>query len=251
MTPRVSLLALGLGAYLAFAIVSFPASIAHRWFAPEALALAGVEGTIWRGRAAYGGIEGVAFSDLRWRLKPGALVTGRLGLDVETRLADGFVRTGVTVSGGGARFRDLSATTSLAALATAILPLTGVYGSLSVSLDELELVDGWPLAATGTVRVAGLSAPPLIPVAGVTSIALGDYAARLTTTDGGIAAIVNDDGGPLELEGRVDLASDRSYALTSRIRPRADASDELVEGLKIMAPADTEGWHSIALNGVL
>jgi general secretion pathway protein N len=250
MSSRVSLLALGLGAYLAFAIVSFPASIAHRWFSPDSLALAGVEGTIWNGRAAYGGIEGLAFSDLSWQLHPAALLTGRLGLDVETRLADGFVRTGVSVSGGGVRFRDLAATTRLEALGS-LTPLVGVSGNLSLSLDRLELVDGWPQAASGTVRIAGLSAPPLIPVTGVASVALGNYLARLTTTDDGIAAIVNDEGGPLELEGRVDLAGDRSYVLTSRIRPRADASDELVEGLRFMAPADAEGWHSLPLNGVL
>lgn len=251
MTSRASLLALGLGAYLAFAIVSFPASIAHRWFAPETLALAGVDGTIWRGRAAYGGIAGLGFSDLRWQLHPGALVTGRLGLDAEARLADGFVRTGVSISGGGITFRDLSATGRLATLAAAFPLLAGVRGDLSLSLDELELVDGWPRAATGSVRVGGLAAPPLMPIAGVTSIALGNYAARLTTTDEGLAAIVNDEGGPLELEGRVDLGTDRSYALTSRIRPRADASDELVQGLKILAPADADGWHALAQSGAL
>lgn len=250
MSSRASLLALGIGAYLAFAVVSFPASIAHRWFAPDGLALAGVEGTIWRGRAAYGGIEGIALSDLRWQLHPSALLTGRLGLDLETRLADGFVRAGVTLSGGGMALRDLAATASLATL-DAVLPLTGVRGDLSLSLDVLELVDGWPEAASGTVRVANLSAPPLIPTSGVSSIALGNYSARLSTNDAGIAALVNDDGGPVELQGRVDLAGDRSYALTSRMRPRADAAVELVQGLEIIGPADAEGWHLFERYGSL
>lgn len=248
---RGSLLALGIGAYLAFAIVSFPASIAQRWFAPDALALAGTDGTIWRGSVAYGGYEGLAFSDLRWQLHPTALIVGRISLDAEARLADGFLRTGLTVTGGGVRFRDLAATTNLATLGS-LLPLPGVRGNLSLSLDELELVDAWPVSAAGTVRVANLSAPPLIPVTGVSTIALGDYTARLTTTDdAGITAVINDDGGPLELSGRADIGDDRSYHLTSKIRPRADASPELVEGLKFMAPADAEGWHAIEQRGTL
>ena len=248
---RASLLALGIGAYLAFAIVSFPASIAQRWFAPDTLALAGIEGTIWRGSAEYGGYAGLAFSDLQWQLHPTALLAGRISLDAEARLTDGFLRTALTVSGGGIRFRDLAATTNLSALGS-VLPLPGVRGNLSLALDELELVDGWPVAAAGTVRVANLSAPPLIPVTGVSSIALGDYSARLTTTESvGIEAVVTDDGGPLELSGHADLGSDRSYHLTSKIRPRADASPELVEGLKFMAPADAEGWHDIEQRGTL
>lgn len=248
---RASLLALGIGAYLAFAIVSFPASIAQRWFAPGSLTLAGTEGTIWRGSVDYGGYEGLAFSDLRWQLHPTALLVGRIRLDAEARLTDGFLRTGLTVSGGGVRFRDLAATTNLSALGS-VVPLPGVRGNLSVSLDELELADGWPVAAAGSVRVANLSAPPLIPVTGVSSISLGDYSARLTTTDSaGIEAVVSDDGGPLELSGQADLRSDRSYHLTSKIRPRADASPELIEGLEFMAPADAEGWHEIEQRGTL
>lgn len=250
-SSRFPLLALGVGAYLAFAIASFPASIATRWFAPDPLALAGTEGTIWRGTVDYGGFDGLAFSDLRWQLHPAALLTGRLSLSLEARLNDGFVRTGLTVSGGRIRVRDLSGTTNLATLDGA-LPLTGVHGNVSLQLDELELVDGWPVAATGTVRVANLSAPPVIPVPGITSVALGNYSARLTTSgQAGIAAIVNDDGGPLELEGRADLGNDRTYSLAARIRPRADATLELVEGLKIMAPPGPDGWHSIEFGGPL
>ena len=47
-------LALGIGAYLAFALSSFPAGTAYAWFAPAGLQLEGLEGTLWSGRAAAG-----------------------------------------------------------------------------------------------------------------------------------------------------------------------------------------------------
>lgn len=248
---RVSMLALGVGAYLAFAVVSFPASIAHRWFAPDALALAGIEGTVWRGAADYGGYDSLAFAGLRWQLHPLSLLTGRLGLSIEARLPDGFVRTELTITGGSLSLREFAGTTSLASLDD-VMPVPGLQGNLSLTLDSLELVDGWPMTASGTMRVANLSSPPLIPVPGVTRVALGNFSARLTMTDEtGVAAIVTDDGGPLELEGRVDLAGDRSYRLTSRIRARADAAPVLVEGLQWLARPDAEGWHAIERRGNL
>src|SRR5690606_2720287 len=52
MPNRYAWIALGLGAYIAFTLSSFPATAAYRWFAPETLRMAGIEGTVWSGRAA-------------------------------------------------------------------------------------------------------------------------------------------------------------------------------------------------------
>ena len=247
MASRVSLLALGIGAYLAFAIASFPASIAHRWFGSE-LALAAIDGSVWQASAAYGGFQGLVFSDLRWQLHPAALVTGRLHVSAEARLADGLARTELTYRGGNMVLSNLRLSSSLASFGE-ILAEDDIGGSVSVSLERLELVDGWPVSASGTARISALLWPPLIPVPGVTTIPLGNFLVRFTATDQpGVAAFVNDEGGPLELEGRVDLTPDRTYHLTARIKPRADASNELVQGLMIMNPADANGYHEIELN---
>src|SRR5690606_17260484 len=45
-------LALGIGAYAAFLLARFPAG-ASSWFAPDTVRLAGVDGTLWSGRAAF------------------------------------------------------------------------------------------------------------------------------------------------------------------------------------------------------
>ena len=47
-------LVLGVGAYLAFALVLFPADVAYRWLAPDTVRLSGVQGTVWSGRATLG-----------------------------------------------------------------------------------------------------------------------------------------------------------------------------------------------------
>jgi general secretion pathway protein N len=252
MTSRTSLIALGIGAYLAFSIANFPASVAYRWFAPDALALAAVDGTIWRGSAAYGGLNGIAFSELEWQLQPAALVTGAVSLSAQMNIAGGLARSDVDLRGSRLTLSNVRASVSLAAL-DSLLPLNGVLGNLSVTLDELELIDGWPARASGTARVNGLAGPPLFPVQGVSILQLGNFSARLQSTDDGeLIALVNDEGGPLELtDGQVSLRPDRSYRLAATIKPRADAHRVLVEGLEILSPANAAGQHVITDSGSL
>jgi general secretion pathway protein N len=251
MTSRASLIALGIGAYLAFAIATFPASVAYRWFAPQEITLAAVEGTVWRGSAAYGGINGLAFADLDWQLHPAALLTGGLSLTAEARIAGGLARTDLVLRGSRVALSNFRASVNLQSL-DALLPLSGVVGTASLTLERLELVDGWPVAATGTARVAGLAGPPIFPVAGVTTLALGNFFARIESgNDGSILAVVNDEGGPLELtDGRALLNADRSYRLEAAIRPRPDAHAALVDGLRFF-PANAAGQHVIVDQGQL
>jgi hypothetical protein len=252
MTSRASLIALGVGAWLAFAVASFPASVAHRWFAPDALALAAVEGTVWRGSAAYGGINGLAFSDLVWQLNPAALITGAVSVSVETRIAGGLARSGIVMRGNKLTLTDARASFSIASL-DQFLPIRGVIGNASVTLDRLELVDGWPAAVTGTARVTGLAGPPLFPVQGVSILELGNFFARLeSTAESEILALVNDEGGPLELtDGRLSLRPDRTYRLSATIKPRPDAHQVLVDGLQLLSPANAAGQHLVTDSGSL
>lgn len=260
MTSRVSLLALGLGAYLAFAVVSFPASIAHRWFAPDELSLASVTGTVWRGSAEYGGINGIAFSGLSWNLHPFALLTGSLSLSVRADFAGGLARAEISSRGSRLVLDDLEASANLGRLpldrvigSFGLVPLGRVTGNARVSFEHLELVDGWPVSVAGTIRLTNLAGPPLIPVPGVSMLSLGSFVAQLgATSDGsGIVAEVIDEGGPLELAGEITVMPDRRYQVSSRIKPRPEAHDVLVQGLQILYPANAAGQHQVTITASL
>lgn len=251
MASKFSMLALGLGVYLAFAAVRFPAAVAYRWFAPESLSLASVEGTIWRGSAAFGGFEGMAFSDLRWRLLPVDLLRGRVGITAELRLADGFLRGRLTASGHRLEIRDLRAATGLAGFRD-WLSLGTARGRVNAMLQSLELVDNWPVSALGTLRIEDLAMPPIVPMNGVTSIPLGNFSAEFAPTqDPGIVAVLSDQGGPLELTGRLTLSPAHEYVLDTRIKPRADASEALVEGLELLSEPMPDGRRHFVLSGSL
>jgi general secretion pathway protein N len=248
---RWSWLALGVGAYLAFTLAAFPAGTALRWFAPQ-IELNGIRGTLWSGSAANGKIGSMPLQDLRWNVRAWTLLTGHVGANVEARLSDGFVSTALTASTRHVQFNDLRGGTSLDTLAT-VLPVRGMRGQASVALSSLEIENGWPTRVLGQLKLAGLEVAPFGANGGASMVPLGDY----TITFGeapprSIAARFVDNGGPLEVAGSVTVSPAREYKFDALIKPRAGASEPLVEGLKIMTPdPDSEGRRRLTLTGSL
>lgn len=252
MPSKLSWLALGVGAYAAFALARFPANAAYRWFAPNELQLTGVSGTVWSGQAALGAAAGVQLRDARWRLNPGSLLLGRVNVDFEARLADGFVSGNLVATASRLRISDLAASTSLQTLSS-LLPIYEIEGQVSLSLDRLVIEDAWPVAAVGDLRVAGLEAPRFPPQPGAAMIRLGSFRAQFTEQpEPGIVAMLTDTGGPLEVEGSAHLETDRSYLLDGLVRARPEASAELLQGLAIMtSEPDRQGRRSFTFPGTL
>jgi hypothetical protein len=245
-------LALGVGAYLAFALANLPASTAVRWLAPPGVTLSGIQGTVWSGAAGAAVAGDLTVSDLRWRLRGWSLLLGRLSGSLEARLADGFISTDMSASPSRVRFTNLRGGASLPALAN-VLPLHGMRGQASAQLASLELVHGWPARVVGEIKIAGLEVAPLVPGGATSLLPLGDYTVTFGDgPEGRIAARFVDNGGPLEVSGNVALEANREYMLDALIKPRTGAPDQLVEGLKFMtAEPDAEGRRRLTLTGSL
>jgi general secretion pathway protein N len=249
---RWSLLALGLGAYLAFTLSSFPAGTAYAWLAPQGVNLTGLEGTLWSGRAAAGTVGDLALRDIRWTLRPLRLLLGRLAATVEARLSDGFVSANVSASPSSVALSDVRASTSLATL-RGMLPLSGVRGDASVSLDELELAGGAVTKVLGELRLAKLEVAPFVPTGSRELLPIGNYTVSfIEAQNAGVNATFVDSGGPLEVTGTLELDAARAYTLDGFIKPRPDASQTLVDGLAIVtAEPDAEGRRRLTLTGSL
>jgi hypothetical protein len=253
MLSRSFLIALGIATFVAVAIMRFPAAVAYRWFAPPDVSLAAVAGTVWQGHAAQGAVGGIAFSDLSWRLSPLELLTGKLALIVdEVRIGTGSARAQLTASGSEADITVVDLLMDLEPFSD-VLALGDVRGQVSAREMHVRIVDGWPVAAQGQIRINGLAVPPLIPMAGVQRVLLGNFRAEFTPSDTpGIVTLISDEGGPLELTGSFRLTPDRMFEFDTRIRPRADASDVLVQGLELVSGApDAEGRRSFRQTGSL
>lgn len=252
MRSRSAWLGLAAGAYLAATVALFPAATAYRWLAPGDFNAAGIEGTIWRGRAALASIAGIGVYDLEWSVAPWSILTGRIDSAVQARQPDGFVSATIRAGFRSVDIFDLQATTTLSAMGQ-LVPLGDVQGLLSLQLQELELRDGWPARALGQVRIAQLETPLLMPGGPSELIPLGNF--LVTLVDGSSDALAGrfeDQGGPLEVSGTFSLTSARSYELAGLIRPRADAPQEIAQALQFLTgPADDAGRRPFELSGSL
>jgi general secretion pathway protein N len=249
---RRSWLALGVGAYLAFALSAFPAGTAVRWFVRPPVALNGIQGTVWSGSAASGTIGELPVQDVRWHLRPWTLLTGRVGANVEARLADGFLNTGVTASTSRVQFNDLRGGTSLATLAL-MLPVRGMRGQASVALSSLEIENGWPAHILGELKLAALQIAPFVSNGNSNLVPLGDYTVTFGEAPArSIAARFVDNGGPLEVAGTLVVKPNREYTFDALIKPRDGAPRQLVDGLNVMtADPDSDGRRRLTLTGSL
>jgi len=253
MKSRWSWLALGVGAYLAIALATFPAATAVRWLVPAGVAVAGVEGTLWSGSALTCSVGSFRAEALRWRVRPWALVLGRIDATLEARIPDGFFSSDVALSPNRARFSGLRAATTLSALAPLLPAARGMRGQASLALESLELADGWPTSVIGDLTVASLEAPPLVPNGTGALLALGDYKVTFVPApERALAARFTDTGGPLAVTGTVQLDAARAYTLDALIATRPGAAEALVQGIDIMtAEPDAEGRRRLTMTGSL
>jgi hypothetical protein len=246
-------IAVGVGAYLAFTLSSFPAATAYAWFAPPSVRLAGIEGTLWSGRAAGGSVADLALRDVRWRVHASQLLLGRVSADLRAQLDDGFVSTQVKATRGRVQLSDVQASTSLPTLRN-VLPVAGMRGVASLKLGTLDLdvAKSWPTKIIGELTLAQLETTPLIPGPRGKLVPIGNYVVRFVDGTGGINATINDTGGPLEVSGTLTLDDKRAYVLDALIKPRADAPQELVDGVKALTEdPDAEGRRRLKWPGTL
>ena len=245
MPSRIGLAVTGACVFVAGIVLLFPARVAYDWFAPETVRLSGISGTVWSGSAVEGSFDGLYAGNLGWQFRPAALFTGKIAYAVTADPAGGLLEGRVAISpAGSVHLGDLRAGLPLAALGNAAAA-AGAEGVLDAEFESLVLDDGWPVRATGAADVRGLTIPLL------SSAPLGDYHAGFETVDGVVTARFEDASGVLDLEGTLELQSDRRYVVAGRVRATNAAPPALVQQLRFLGSPDTEGMRTFRFEGQL
>ncbi len=245
------LVAFGLLFYLGFLVMNFPAERAYGYFqdselASRDLALGGISGTVWSGRANLAVIKGTRLEALEWTLRPWAILGGQVALDWRFKVGDGFAR-GVTELGadGTIAFPELEARLPAALLAglaraSALRPA----GLLSLNLQDLRW-DGVSLvSAAGRAVWNGAEISLLKP------LPLGDLSMTLETTAGEVRGVLADAGGPLSLDGLLTLDAEGNYQFSGVLAARGNAP-ELKQALRSLGRAGSDGKVTLNRSGSL
>jgi general secretion pathway protein N len=239
---------LALIAYLAFALITLPASVIINRVQLPGVTIAGVDGTIWNGSAQVVRVGSTHLGSLSWTLHALPLLTLRGSADFKLTRTDGFAQGEIMASGERVQFDDLTASLPISALPPNIAP-GGWTGSVNARLSELTLENGWPISANGTVDIADLTGPAQRPNN------LGSYQLKFPVESPAadtLAGSINDIAGPIQIAGTVQLkSSDRSYQLDALIATKPNAPADFTRSLEFLGPPDAQGRRQFSLSGTM
>lgn len=243
-----SLVALGVLAYLAFAIVTLPASVVIPRVQPAGVVLAGLDGTVWNGSAQVLQLGGSHIGSVGWNVHVLPLFALRAAADINLKRTDGFAQGTVSVSRQRVQLANFAASFPISAIPAHLAP-GGWTGSLNARISELTFLEGWPVSATGTIDLVDLTGPARRPAN------LGTFQVKLpveTNEPNTLVGSVNDIEGPLQIAGKVHLKStDRSYLLEGLIAAKPDAPAEYSRGLEYLGPPDAQGRRPFSVSGTM
>jgi general secretion pathway protein N len=243
------LVALGVGAFLLFAVVTFPASVVMGWLGSTGIQAGGVSGTIWNGRAQVLQIQGANIGSVEWKLHALPLLTLHANADVKVTRIDGFAQTQLSMGPGGTiSLKSLAASLPLSALPGGAIP-GGWAGTLNARFSELTLEKGWPTKVNGNLEVLDLTGPARKPAKAGSYRVLFDPAASTAEVLKGAISDAGD--GPLQVNGTIQLKPDRSYAVSALVAARPDAPRDLVQALEFLGPPDAQGRREFNTEGTL
>lgn len=226
-------------------LVFFPARVAYHWFAPPIVALSGITGSVWRGSASQANIAGLYLGELRWRMRPLALLRGRASFDVGANPAGGVLDGNAAIGfNGDLHLAKTRASLPLDAIAGQ-LRVTGLRGTATADIERLQLSDGVPVAADGSAEVRGLVLPLVSPQP------IGGYRVEFFTQEDGVVASVEDTDGFVDIAGRLLLTGDRSYEFIGQLAPKPETPPTVVEQMRFLGSPNARGQYELRLEGKL
>ncbi len=245
MPTRRRLIVAGVITLVAGLVILFPARVAYDWFAPAAVRVGGISGSIWSGSASRASAGGIYVSNLQWRIKPLRLFTGKLAYAIRSGAgAESFEANLALSIGGDIYLTEMSADIPLQNLEVSS-GVRGMRGTASARFERLVLSNGIPVAAKGTLEVSGL----VLPLVSQSSI--GDYRAEFFTQQDGVVASVQDTDGIVDLAGSLKLAADGAYEFLGQLAPKPETPPQLRQQLLFLGSANERGQYELRLEGRL
>jgi general secretion pathway protein N len=242
LRPAIYLAAAGFALGL---IISFPA----RWLGPvlpHAVHCRQLQGTAWSGTCTGLSTGARELGDLSWELHALQLLRARLDLQLDLTDQGNYLRGDIAFGFGGALHgRDVQLDLPLTSALISSLP-AGAQAHLSGKLARIEWTGKFISVLQGQLDVRDLIAAQGEVFGNYQAIFAPNPAADNADTPTGV---IHDSGGPLELDGTLQLTHDPGYVMQGRVAARASASSGLADDLKYLGSADATGRRAFSLQG--
>lgn len=233
--------------FLLFLLLTLPARHVWGWLGGGQLAVQGIEGTLWSGRVARLAHPAFPVGPLAWRLRPQAVLLGRLEYQVfaQSGQGGGELRAGRGLFAGryvAAAHLSVPAAELAQRLGQKMVSLAGDF---QIDIDELKL------SADGIGALQGVLVWRDARIVQPSPMALGNPRMQLGLREGQIVGTLDNEGGPLELSGEVLIGMDRHYRLDALLKPRAAADAPLRQALGLLGAPDAQGRYRLQYSGTL
>lgn len=246
---RTRLILLGISSYLFFLIAQAPASLlADIVPADSGIQFGRLSGTLWQGQADSLRIGQHAVEQLQWSLSSWRLLTGKLSADVSARYRQLPVRSRASLSLSGTLSLDQLQGRLDAAVAgeLANIPVARLDGNIEFVIDHAEFSRGTVPAVSGIInwRQATISIAE--------TVSLGEVKIRLQDdTDVPLQATISNQGGELQIAGRVSVSDSGDYRLKLDLTPAAASRPNIRHSLTMFARPQGNGSFQINNSGHL
>jgi len=205
-----------------------------------------VSGTIWNGRAGSSVMNGESLGALGWKVDPISLLAMRVDADLRLDGSEFQGKTFASFSGGGGLLlRDTLLTMDAQKLQPAVdIPALQLRGRVELTLEEADLVGMFPRKLKGAARWQDAA------VAGEAEAVLGTLSATFqTASDGAIIGVLQDEGGPLALDGQFRAAL-TGYEADAVLSAR-DGNPQVQKALGYIGEVQPDGSSVLQIRGRL
>ena len=125
----------------------------------------------------------------------------------------------------------------------------GWVGKAQAKFSELELKNGWPVQASGTLDLVDVTGPVSQPNN------IGAYRLKFPApssgNDGLLGTLESQPDAALDVMGTLKFAADRSYTLDTQVAARPNAPKNLVNLLQYLGAPDAQGRRPFSVSGTL
>lgn len=226
--------------YLLALVWSLPAAVVWKRIEhqlPAPVTLHGLTGTLWSGEVAQLMVDGVNQGRLGWSWLPSELLRGRIGLDIVWQPRDGRVNARLLAGAGSLVLRDINGTLDASSMAIIHNAPFALGGNWLLDVPELVL-DDLDRVAAASGRLVWQDAAGGLPQ----PLPFGHLTANLSDADGWLVLDLQDQGGPLGLQGDARWRPAQPMKINARLQARADAEPALASGLGLLGQPDAQGW---------
>jgi len=246
------LIVLGVVAYCYFLLVNFPAGAAYQYFvAPldrgKKVSLQGLSGTLWAGQAAQARIANFNLGKLNWNLNLLSLLGGKLGVELLTESTDSRIEARAKAGLDQMLYLDKLQGKIPAQM---LMPLfygfpIAISGQITADIKHAEVKQGKRIDVDGKMvwYGAALTAPQ--------AVELGDLFVAIRPDKDGSKLLLSDQGGPLTLDGTIQVKHNGQYKLNIYLGTRDNSQPALTNGLKMMGRTNPQGKVLVSRTGRL